>query len=220
LLYDNEYPNGFTSNFNNLPVNYWHPLIIRYTVPDLNTKSHGMTIMRNLAMALLLSATLPVFASVEADLKNGSSAADIIAAATAGCEGASCADQAVADLIAAGVSLEVVIAAAIDSGLSQAQAVASVTVAAVSAGQTVATVMSAAQDAGVSDAVVVQGVTAAGTDTATVQAAATANNISAADIATGTVNAANTASGNTGNTDTGNTDTVVVDETTTPEPQP
>ncbi len=168
--------------------------------------------MRKLAMALLLSATLPAFASVESDLKSGSSAADIIAAATANCEGASCADQAVADLIAAGVSLEVVIAAAIDSGLSQAQAVATVTTAAVSSGQTVAAVMSAAQDAGVSDAVVIQGVAAAGTDTVTIQAAAAANNISPADVIAGETAGAPTAAPSS--------EPVVVIAETTPEALP
>ena len=169
--------------------------------------------MRKLAMALLLSATLPAFASVESDLKSGSSAADIIAAATANCEGASCAEQAVADLIAAGVSLEVVIAAAIDSGLSQAQAVATVTTAAVSSGQTVAAVMSAAQDAGVSDAVIVQGAAAAGTDTATLQAAAASNGISPADVIAGQSAGAPTAGGPA-------PEPVVVVAETTPEALP
>ncbi len=90
--------------------------------------------MRKLALALLLSVTLPAFASVEADLKNGLSAADALKNATASCETASCEEQAITDLLAAGVSLKVVLAAVIDSGLDTTAAVAIVTTAAAKIG--------------------------------------------------------------------------------------
>ncbi len=125
--------------------------------------------MRKLAMALLLSATLPAFASVEADFNNGSTPAQILAAATANCEAASCAElaqKAVAELIAAGADIKTVIEAATASGsvLSAEQVVATATVAAVKAGKSVADVKIAAQDAGVSDAAISTGFTVAATD--------------------------------------------------------
>jgi len=102
--------------------------------------------MRKLALALLLSVTLPAFASVEADLKNGLSAADALKNATAGCETASCEEQAITDLLAAGVSLKVVLAAVIDSGLSTTAAVAIVTTAAAKVGISAADVVSSLPD--------------------------------------------------------------------------
>jgi hypothetical protein len=169
-------------------------------------------IMRKLALTLLLGASLPAFASVEADIKSGLSAASIIEAATAGCEGPTCADQVIADLIAAGVTLDVVISAAVKSGLSEAQAVANVTTIAVKTGKTVAAVMKAAQKAGVSDSVVIQGVSAAGVDSVTLNKAAKQNKIAAADITIGQANALATGAGTgTGN----NNNPVVVDTTTT-----
>jgi hypothetical protein len=167
-------------------------------------------IMRKLALTLLLGASLPAFASVEADIKSGLSAASIIEAATANCEGPTCADQVVADLIAAGVKLDVVISAAVKSGLSEAQAVATVTVAAVKSGKTVASVMAAAQKAGVSNAVVIQGVAAAGTDTATIDAAAKLNNIATIDVISGKANNENTGSGDTEDQVIVKTDTTIV----------
>ena len=74
--------------------------------------------MRKLAMALLLSAALPAFASVQSDLTSGVSAADAFAAANASCDTAACTDQVLADLFAAGVAVKDILAIATDAGVS------------------------------------------------------------------------------------------------------
>ena len=74
--------------------------------------------MRKLAMALLLSATLPAFASVQSDLESGVSAADAFAAANASCDTAACTDQVLADLFAAGVAVKDILTIATAAGVS------------------------------------------------------------------------------------------------------
>ena len=74
--------------------------------------------MRKLAMALLLSASLPAFASVQSNLEGGASAADAFAAANASCETAACTDQVLADLFAAGVAVKDILAIATAAGVS------------------------------------------------------------------------------------------------------
>ncbi len=74
--------------------------------------------MRKLAMALLLSATLPAIASVQSDIDSGLSAADAFSTANASCDTSACTEQVLADLFAANVSIEAVLAIAANTGVS------------------------------------------------------------------------------------------------------
>lgn len=75
--------------------------------------------MRKLLTALLLTASLPAFASIADDVKNDISAADIATTAAEGCAGnAGCLETALQEMLDAGLALETVATAAVLAGIS------------------------------------------------------------------------------------------------------
>jgi hypothetical protein len=74
--------------------------------------------MRKTLTALLLTASLPAFASIADDVKNDISAADIAATAAEGCAGNSgCLEAALKEMLDAGLALETVATAAALAGI-------------------------------------------------------------------------------------------------------
>jgi hypothetical protein len=117
--------------------------------------------IRNLlASAIIIAASTSAFADMKADLANGATAADLVTKAVAACGGSnSCQELALEEMLAAGVDIDTVAAAAVDAGMSvttivnaaiaadapAADAITAATGAAVKAGQSVDAVMAEAQ---------------------------------------------------------------------------
>lgn len=113
-----------------------------------------------LASAIILAASTTAFADMKTDIDNGATAADLITAAVASCGGSnSCQELALQEMLAAGVDINTVAAAAVDAGMSvttivnaaiaadatPSAAITAATGAAVKAGQSVDAVMTEAQ---------------------------------------------------------------------------
>ena len=113
-----------------------------------------------LASAIILAASTTAFADMKTDIDNGATAADLITAAVASCGGSnSCQELALQEMLAAGVDINTVAAAAVDAGMSvttivnaaiaadatPSAAITAATGAAVKAGQSVDAVMAEAQ---------------------------------------------------------------------------
>jgi len=113
-----------------------------------------------LASAIILAASTTAFADMKTDIDNGATAADLITAAVASCGGSnSCQELALQEMLAAGVDINTVAAAAVDAGMSvttivnaaiaadatPSAAITAATGAAVNAGQSVDAVMAEAQ---------------------------------------------------------------------------
>jgi hypothetical protein len=103
--------------------------------------------IRNLlASAIILVASTSAFADVKADIENGATADDLVVQAIAGCAGnGSCEEAALAEILAAGVDIDTVAAAAVNAGMS----VTTVVKAAIAAKVDPATAVTAATSAAV-----------------------------------------------------------------------
>jgi hypothetical protein len=129
---------------------------------DLKSLKWNDSIMiRNLlASAIILAASTSAFADMKADIANGATAADLVTKAAAACAGSnSCQELALEEMLAAGVDIDTVAAAAVDAGMSvttivnaaiaadvaPTAAITAATGAAVKSGQSVDAVMAEAQ---------------------------------------------------------------------------
>jgi hypothetical protein len=118
--------------------------------------------MRKLILGAILTVSLPAMADIATDLNSGLSVSEAYQKAAAACSGDNCEALIAQEMLEAGVSAEMIMAAVIDSGVPAAVVIEAAADAALKAGVDVNDVMAAAANVpGVKAADAVQGVTAA-----------------------------------------------------------
>ncbi|MFL0807748.1 MAG: hypothetical protein K6L60_10735 [Oceanobacter sp.] len=118
--------------------------------------------MRKLILGAILTVSLPTMADIATDLNSGLSVSEAYQNAAAACTGEECDALIAQEMLEAGVSAEMIMAAVIDSGIPAAVVIEAAADAALRAGVDVNDVMAAAANVpGVQPADAVQGVTAA-----------------------------------------------------------
>ena len=118
--------------------------------------------MRKFILGAILTVSLPAMADIATDLNSGLSVSDAYQKAAAACSGDNCDALIAQEMLEAGVSAEMIMAAVIESGIPAATVIEAAADAALKAGVDVNDVMAAAANIpGVQPADAVQGVTAA-----------------------------------------------------------